>query len=392
MSSVGSILLSSLLGFAALFWIAAFVSTWRENRRARWVVKADTPLPVPPRLPRVSVVVPARNEARNLPSCLDAARALVWTDLEIVVLDDRSTDDTGRIARDASAADPRVRCLPGTELPAGWMGKCWALHQAVSAATGEWILFLDADVEVHPRALAQAHAYAVSAGAEMLSGYGFLRLETFWEKVVMPVLGGMIVGGNPLDQVNDPAHPRVVCNGQFILVSRAAYGRIGGHAAVRGEIIDDMALAREAKRVGVVYRMVFCRELFRTRMYTSLAEIWRGWRKNLFAALGYRPWVAIAVVAFVLWTAVLPPVLLVVGPFLRLPGPVVGAAAAATATLFGYRVFASRVFGQRWGLFWTHPLGALVVAGIFLESAMRGIAGSTVDWKGRSYGAGGPAV
>ena len=379
---------------ALLFWLAVLASTARENRRQVWVVKAATPLP-PASRPRVSVIVPARNEERNLRACLDSIRRLDWPDLEVLVMDDRSTDGTGAIAAEAAAADPRVRVLGGTDLPPGWMGKCWALHQAQSHAAGSWLLFLDADVQVHPRALAQAHDYAAKEGAGMFSGYGFLRLESFWEKVVMPVLGGMIVGANPLDEVNDPKHERVVCNGQFILLSREAYDRIGGHEAVKGEIIDDMALAREAKAREIRYRMVFCRELFRTRMYTTFGEIWQGWTKNLYAALGYRPGVALGVVVFILVTAVLPPAV-AIGRALALP-PAAWAgdlpllvAAAATVVMLGYRIYASRIFEQPWGLFWTHPLGALVSAGIFLNSARLGFLRRTVAWKGRDYSASGP--
>lgn len=368
------------LGFAALFWGIVWLSTIRENRKQRWVVKANTPLPPSPQ-PRVSVIVPARNEERNLKACLDSLRALEWPALEIIVLDDRSTDATPKIL----AETPGVKALSGTDLPEGWMGKSWALDQAQRHATGEWLLFIDADVTVHPKAISQAHAYAMQEKARMLSGYGYLRLETFWENVVMPVLGGMIVGANPLEEVNDPRHERVVCNGQFILIERAAYDAIGGHAAVKGEIIDDMALAREAKKKEIPYRMIFCRELFRTRMYTTFGEIWRGWTKNLYAALGYRPQVALAAVAFILFTAVLPPAAL----FAR-DEPSLALAIAATALMLGYRIYASVIFDHDWRWFWSHPLGALVCAGIFLESARRGFFRQTVEWKGRHYGAAGP--
>ena len=109
--------------------------TVRENKKQKWVVKAATPLPPPPSKPRVSVVIPARNEERNLKACLDSVRALEWADLEIVLIDDRSSDATPRIAAEAKAADPRLIVLGGTDLPPGWMGKCWALHQASASGS-----------------------------------------------------------------------------------------------------------------------------------------------------------------------------------------------------------------------------------------------------------------
>lgn len=384
------LVLDSLLVLAALFWAMALLSTVRENRRARWVIKAAAAIPPPPTSPRVSLLIPARNEERNLRACLDSARALEWPDLEIVVVDDHSTDATGRIAAEAAAADRRVRALSAPDKPDGWMGKSWALHTAAAAATGTWLLLVDADVTLHPRALAQALAWAMQEKARMLSGFGHLILGSFWEKVVMPVIGGMIIGGNPLDEVNDPEHARVLANGQFILVERAAYDEIGGHEKVRGEIIDDVALAREAKKRKIPYRMVFCRELFRTRMYTSFGEIWRGWTKNVYAGLGYRWWVALVVVALTAATSLLPPIATVALAIERPHGFAMAAAATGTALLFGYRLYASRLFDQDWRFAWSHPLGAAVTCGIFLESAWRGMTGRHVEWKGRRYGAGGP--
>lgn len=373
-----------LLSLAALFWVQVLVLTVRQNRAQKWVVKADTPLPPPPRKPKVSVVIPARNEERNLKACLDSVRALEWPALEIVLIDDRSTDATPRIAAEAKAADPRVTLLGGTDLPPGWMGKCWALHQASAKATGEWLLFLDADVTVHPKSLAQAHAYAVSQGARMLSGYGFLVLGTFWENVIMPVIGGMIVGANPLDEVNDPKHPRVVCNGQFILIERAAYDAIGGHEALKAAIIDDVSMAKAAKEKAIPYRMIFCRELFRTRMYTSFREIWQGWTKNLYAGLDHRWHLAIWVLLFVGITTLLP-----VAALGRVHDRSVFALAATGTTLMlAYRIYSSKVFAQDWRWFWSHPLGALLTCGIFANSALKGLLGRDVTWKGRAYKSG----
>lgn len=385
--------LTGLCGVAALFWVLVTIGTFVEHRRQRWVLKTTTALAPLARTPRVTVLIPARNEERNLRTCLDAVRALEWPDLQILLIDDRSTDATPRIAAEAAAADPRVTVLGGSDLPEGWMGKSWALHQAQAKATGEWLLFLDADVTIHPKALAQAMAYAAAEKAQMFSGYGTLVLGTFWEKVIMPVIGGMIVGGNPLREVNDPEHFRVVCNGQLILVSRAAYDAIGGHAAIRSEIIDDVAMAREVKAKKLGYRMVFCRELFSTRMYTGFGEIWRGWRKNIYAGLQYRPHVAFVVVAFVWITAVIPPLAAFArGMALGDRGtgdPLFATAAAATLLMLAYRVYSARIFEQPWALFWTHPLGAILVSGIFLDSALRGLFGRTVDWKGRAYAASG---
>lgn len=372
------------LGLVTAFWALTLAVTVFRRATNPYRIRANSyPQEATPGSPSpVTVVIPARNEQDNIERCVRSVLEQDYPAVDVVVLDDASTDATAEILAKLAGETDRLRVLGGSELPAGWKGKCWALQQAQKQAGGDWLLFLDADVVLGPEAVRQAMAYVAEHDLHMLSGYGKLVLGSFWEKVVMPVVGGLIVAGNPLEEVNDPDHHRAIANGQFILVERAAYDEIGQHEAIASEIIDDVALARTAKEKGIRYHMVFCRELFSTRMYTTLGQIWEGWRKNLYAGVGYRPGVAAAVLLFTLYTSL--------GPFaaLALPTPYLWLGLVAVGLVFANRIYTAILFEHPPHYAITHPLGALVVAGILGDSALRGMRGGKVTWKGRAYDAG----
>ena len=208
---------------------------------------------------------------------------------EVIVLDDRSTDATPTILRELAEGSRDLRVLQGAELPPGWAGKPHALHQAAGAARGEWLCFVDADTSLSPNALSSVHAKAVETGADLFTIMTFQVLGSFWEKTVMPlVMTALAVGFSPR-RVNDPRTRDAIANGQFILIRRAAYEAIGGHAAVRDRIVEDKAIAERVKQGG--YRLIVAdgMQAARTRMYTSLASMWEGWTKNIYLGLSDRP-------------------------------------------------------------------------------------------------------
>lgn len=373
------------LGLAGLFWLAVLLTTIYRRLTNPYRIGLDSYPDSTVDLGTVSVVIPARNEEDNIEKCVRSVLDQSYPHVEVVVLDDGSTDETPAILERLASADERVQVLSGSELPAGWKGKCWALEQAQAKASGRWLLFLDADVVLAPEALQQALAYVEEHDLEMLSGYGKLVLGSFWEKTIMPVVGGIVVSGNPLDEVNDPDHERAIANGQFILVQRDAYERMGRHETVAAEIIDDVAMARAAKENQVRYHMVFCRELFATRMYTSFSQIWEGWRKNLYAGLHYKPGIAIAVLGFVFYTSIVPYLALAA------PAPWRWLAVGIVGLILVNRVYTAILFEHPILYSILHPLGALIVIGIIADSALRGVRGGEVTWKGRSYAAGSAA-
>ncbi|MCA9543867.1 MAG: glycosyltransferase, partial [Myxococcales bacterium] len=274
------------LALLALLWIKSFLGIVRgDDQPPEWTLDHATPPdPVPAGL-ALAVVIPARNEVANIEACVRSALALTWAGpLQVVVVDDRSTDGTGEVLARLAAEDPRLKVVAGQDPPAGWLGKPHALHLGQQHAVGDWLWFVDADVVLEPLGAKRLVGRALAQGARMASGLGFLVVESVWERVVQTRIGAIIAGGNPLAQVNDPAHERALANGQCLLFERAAYDALGGHEAIKGSVLDDVDFARRAKAEQLPYRLYFAPGVFRCRMYTGLGEIWQGWTKNLFPA------------------------------------------------------------------------------------------------------------
>lgn len=343
--------------------------------------------------PLIGVVVPARNEARNIRHCVQALLAQTYPNTQVIVVDDRSADATPAILAELAAADPRLRVVSGSPLPPGWAGKPHALVQGVQAVSprAEWLCFVDADTFAHASLLAAAYAAAQVHRADMLSLFTRQELATFWEKVVMPVVFSALSVGFPPQRVNDPRRPDAIANGQFILIRRAAYEAVGGHAALFASITEDKDLAQNVKRAG--YRLLLAdgRRLAQTRMYTSLAELWEGWTKNIYLGLQGRPWLLLVGVLTALAGALALPGWLLAGLVWLASGGgaaavlVVAQAALAWAYVIAARAEVAHALGiaRVYGL--TLPLGALVFAGLMLNSTLRGLTGQGVRWKGRVY-------
>ncbi|MEZ4235954.1 MAG: glycosyltransferase [Myxococcota bacterium] len=259
-------------------------------------------------VPRVSALVPARDEAATIEACV---RALLAEPVaEVLVYDDGSTDDTASRVAALAAADPRVRLLSGVPLPAGWVGKPHACHRLAEAATGEVLLFVDADTRLLPGALARLCA----DDADLVTVFPGQRIGSLGEGLVVPLLHLTYLSWLPLALVRRTRDPRVLAaNGQVLRVTRAAYDRVGGFAAVRDQIVDDMALCRAAKAAGLRVAFVPGEELATCRMYASAGEAWRGFSKNLYPGLG-SPLLALVVAGLYTACFVAPWVLLPLWP------------------------------------------------------------------------------
>ncbi len=385
-------------GGIALFWLGVLARVRKDRGAPKWSLGPETPLPEGidlSALPRLVVVVPARDEAANIGACVRALAASDHPHLEIVVFDDGSTDGTGElaaaaVARAETVGGGRIRARVvrggGEPLPEGWKGKPWALQRATRALDSDWVVFLDADVRVHPACLSRVHARALADGVDFLSGFGKLEMVGFWEKVIQPSVGGLILAGNNLDAVNDPARTdAVIANGQLILVRRAAYEAVGGHGAVRADILDDVGLARAFRSHGFLLRILFLRELFSCRMYTNFRELWLGWTKNLYAGMGYSLGRVAFLAGFIVYEFVWMWIALVVGV---LTGDTVWMAWGAALVVLSQlaRLWLDGIFGQdrRFGIL--QPVGAVLLVGLILDSARRSRRGAVV-WKGRTYAA-----
>ena len=239
--------------------------------------------------PLISICIPARNEENNIRNCVESALGQDYPNIEVIVLDDRSTDSTLTQLAEIASRDSRLLPISGTELPAGWAGKPHALFQASAAAHGEWLCFVDADTFLAPQAISSCYAKAIETHADMFTTMNEQILGSFWEKVVMPlVMTALSVGFSPR-KVNDPNSRDAIANGQFIMIRRTVYDAIGGHEKVKDQIVEDKAISEQVKWNG--HRLVVAdgSQVIRTRMYTDLPSMWEGWTKNIYLGLSDHP-------------------------------------------------------------------------------------------------------
>ena len=252
--------------------------------------------------PEVSVIIPARNEEASLGACLESLVSQAGVEFEIIVFNDHSTDRTAEIA----ASFPGVRVIEGRTLPQGWTGKNNAVACGAREARGQWLLFTDADTVHLPGSLARALSEAKEHEAEMLSYSPEQIAVTFWEMAILPVVFAELARQFPPAKVSDPASPIAAANGQFILIRRETYDAIGGHAAVAGDILEDVALAGRVKASGRKIRFRYAADAVRTRMYRNFAQLREGWTKNLALLFPKPGWLAVKLLLLwiIPWTAV----------------------------------------------------------------------------------------
>jgi chlorobactene glucosyltransferase len=379
------LLAGGYLGLLSLMWLGlvAGISRWGRD----WMLTVPA-TPPPQDGPSVSICIPARNEALNIGACVAAALASRWPRLEVVVVDDRSTDGTGDAARAAGDGDDRLHMVEGTEPPAGWAGKAWACARAAGEARSDLLLFLDADVQIHPDGVRTLLQTLEQDKLQMVSIFATWELKSFWERAVIPTVGWFIRGAVDLDRINDPGMSEAFANGQLILVRREGYDATGGHAAIKAQILDDVRLAERFKRHGLAIGMRVAPWLFRVRLYRSLSEIFAGYSKNLYEGMGRRPGVGLGAVLFIVVGTLL--------PFVGVAGSVVARLAFGwTVPGWGWIAWLAVVCGLqvafRWRLerrdgrsgaiAWVHPLANIVLIGILLRSVF----GIRAQWKGRSF-------
>ena len=381
---VGEMLIYGYLGFLSLIWLMMVIAVSKWGHK--WMVVE--PQHTPETVAAVSICIPARNEALNIGPCVQAALASDWPELEVVVVDDRSDDGTGEVARKVAKGDSRLRVVEGVEPPAGWAGKPWACFRAAKESKGAWLLFVDADVQLHPKAVQAIVETAKENNLAMLSLFGTWIVEGFWEKVLVPAVGWLIRGAVDLDKVNDISQIDAFANGQCIAIQRAAYFTIEGHKSVRAQVLEDVRFAEMVKRKGMAVQVRPAAWAFRVRLYRSLSEIVNGYTKNLYEGLGRNPVAGFGAALFLFICALL--------PFVLALSFTIG------MTMFGWQVISWKVLLWLWGVVmlqtafryrqevrdgrdglfaFCHPLANVLVIWILLRSTIK----VSVQWKGRSF-------
>ena len=346
----------------------------------------------------LTVVIPAFNEAHNIADCLGSvlASAPPCRDWSVVVVDDESTDATVENAIRAGSTASRFRLIKAGPRPADerWVGKNWACSKAVEQVSSDWLLFIDADVRLKPDALQRSLAQAVDEHADLLSLAPRLSCGCLAEWMVQPIMASLLGLGFPILETNDPESPVAFAAGPFMLFKASTYECIGGHRALAGEVVEDLALARAIKAGGYRLSYLLGLDAVDLRMYSDLAALWEGWTKNWFIGLDRDPGKAIgaALVVVLMFTA--PWLLLLTSLVLLWLQPVLSVAWLWLMALAGLaivqqlllRLWTRSTFDVPIRYWYLMGVGGLLVGAIGPVSIWRTRTGRGWTWKGRALG------
>jgi chlorobactene glucosyltransferase len=362
----------TLVSLATLAVVASNLITLRRLHSSGESVQADN-------RPLTSVLIPARNESECIVECIQRALDQVDVSTEVIVLDDRSDDDTYRLAR--SVADPRLTVLRGDPLPEGWTGKNWACHQLVQRATGELLCFVDADTRLEPHALREATDMVIGDDADLLSFLVAAEYSTFPQKVLLPMVNYALLALFPIALMHSRRFPRVaLAMGPFVLVRADAYAAAGGHCTRPTEVVDDVKLCQAVKASGGRVRLADGTSMVRTLWYPDTRGIWNGFSKNAFGALDS------SLVLAALTCFALVPLLTI--PFLRLglglfSGAVAGTVLVQVALVLGGRLLTAVNSGDPVWTVLLHPVTVVFWGLTLAHSAFVAYRGGSVEWRGR---------
>ena len=340
-------------------------------------------------LPRVSIIIPARNEERSIEAAVRSQLAQKYPDFEVIVVDDQSTDRTGEILARLAKENPRLRVVAGSTPPAGWLGKPHALWLGVQASTGPVLLFVDADVVYGPDAVAVAVAFLWDARADLLCLLPRIEMHGFWESVLMPYLLGAYFLGPGFLTNWDRVRSIAAGGGAGNMVTREAYDRIGGHAAIRDSVIDDVHLALRVKGSGLRARTVRAEEQVSVRMYRGFREIFDGFTKNVAYVFGGPFGAAFLAQNVIGILLTLVPAGVLAASLFGAPVASADVRLAAAAYAFLTLLYAAMATALRHSI-WpslAHPIMTAVWAGIIARSFYHRIIRRRLTWRGREFDA-----
>ncbi len=336
-----------------------------------------------PDCPKVSVIIPAKNEERNIGECLDRFLEQDYPNYEVIVANDSSKDRTADILKSYGSKIQTVNVSP---TPKGWTGKNFAVHSALSHATGEWYLFTDADTRHCPSSISVSLAHARTRKLSFLTLLPECLTDGAMENIFQPAMMGFIGLWFPLNKINDPASPIHFANGQYLLIESDLYHRIGGHEKVFDQYLEDFALMRESKALGERAECALGMSIYGTRMYEKFSSLWRGWRRIFLHAFRKNTRFLIVKVLDVFMTAVLPfgilctlvqsPSLLSGGTFLLWISALLMAGLIWGVAWKTYGIVKAR---RRYVIFL--PLAALTLCGILIHASWIAATGQKTKWR-----------
>jgi chlorobactene glucosyltransferase len=283
-------------------WLLAIVLAQFARFRMGRLNASKATLPIP--APSLSIVVPAKDEAAGIASCIDHIRQQDYPQFTLTVINDRSTDGTREILdqlqqTSSSASASRLNVVHINDLPANWLGKCHALHVGTRTLTTDWILFVDSDVKLAPDAARRAVAMCVDRDWHALSILTKLKPQSFWERTLLPLLAASWSAAFTISLTNDDSKPHIAAaNGQFFLIRRDWYEKVGNHESVRTQIVEDVMLMRTLKQAGAKTRLQLGQSLASTQMHATLRHIFHGWARIFAGTSGRSPWRMIGIMLF----------------------------------------------------------------------------------------------
>jgi chlorobactene glucosyltransferase len=372
-----------ILILIVISWIIIYYLAQKDRQ---YILEPKPTEAIGPNPPLVSIIIPARNEEHSLPECLTSLTILDYPVYEVIVIDDHSTDQTYTVAESFVKKYSNFHILKGKDLPEGWTGKNWANYQGVEVSEGEFLLFTDADTEFFPQAVSSGMTYALEENLDMLSLMPQANMSNFWDKITLPLIGGLIMSWCPYVKVNNPRSAVAGAVGAYILIKRKTYETLGGHATIRGKIVDDREFAVLVKSSGFKLHLLNGIKIYQVRMYDSFKGLWEGWSKNLFLGMNKNYVNACGAITIIF--------LLMVFPFLAMVwwlishrghlGSGLGILSANLIIMWIYMRLQRYFKGNlpaAYGL--SLPLGGAIVISLIINSIFRYHRG--ISWRGRNY-------
>lgn len=376
-----------ILGPAA--WLSLLAGFALANSRMNRLKRAAPPLPENP--PLVTILIPAKDEAQRIAGCIERIMAQDYPNFQIIVVDDRSTDRTGVILDEIAAKTERLRVVhiePG-DLPPGWLGKCHALAKAEKLVAGSWLLFVDSDVSLQPDALSRSLAVGIQRNYDALSILTRLECHTFLERLILPIAAAAWAVMNLASATNDDESQVAVANGQFFLIRREAYEKVGGHEAVRNQITEDVELMRLLKGAGFITRLQFGEHLASTRMHSNLGQMFHGWGRIYSGTNRRSPWRILTAMTFLIICGLsVYPVLAfgITQMIAHRENPFLIGSIAHLLLLSAYLTLVYHTAGVAKRYVWLFPLAVAFMLPIF-GFALRMCRTGRLQWRGTQYAA-----